>query len=154
MPCSLPVLSPYLQCVIDAGAVEALFLLISEPKSQRDIVKEACWTLSNIAAGSLSQISAVLESGCVEHVVMLANDVRDHHTVTFVMRDEWGCGVIEVVVIGWVAIGCHWLPLVAIGNWNTLLPSFLMRCMYCIILSRQQTRRFEMRYDVMIQNNW
>ncbi len=108
MPCSLPVLSPYLQCVIDAGAVEALFLLISEPKSQRDIVKEACWTLSNIAAGSLSQISAVLESGCVEHVVMLANDVRDHHTVTFVMRDEWGCGVIEVVVIGWVAIGCHW----------------------------------------------
>ncbi len=65
------------QCVIDAGAVEGLVLLISEPKSTRDIVKEACWTLSNIAAGSLSQISAVLESGCVEHVVMLANDVRD-----------------------------------------------------------------------------
>eukprot|EP01084_Bolivina_argentea_P033463 61885_1 len=62
------------QCVIDAGAVEALFLLISEPKSTKDIVKEACWTLSNIAAGSLSQISAVLESGCVKHVVMLAND--------------------------------------------------------------------------------
>ncbi len=70
--------SSYLQCVIDAGAVEALFLLISEPKSTKDIVKEACWTLSNIAAGSLSQISAVLESGCVKHVVMLANDVRDH----------------------------------------------------------------------------
>ncbi len=70
--------SSYLQCVIDAGAVEALFLLISEPKGTRDIVKEACWTLSNIAAGSLSQISAVLESGCVEYVVMLANDVRDH----------------------------------------------------------------------------
>ena len=47
----------YTQYIIEAGAVPFLRELIAH--SNREIQKEACWTLSNIAAGTCEQIQTV-----------------------------------------------------------------------------------------------
>lgn len=38
---------------------------------KKSIIKEACWTVSNITAGTKDQITAVLNSHCVEPIVHL-----------------------------------------------------------------------------------
>ncbi|CAN0165483.1 unnamed protein product, partial [Discosporangium mesarthrocarpum] len=61
----------YTQHIIDAGAVPCLRRLIAH--SNREIQKEACWTLSNIAAGTVDQIQTVLDSGALPFLVKLAS---------------------------------------------------------------------------------
>ncbi|CAN0508270.1 unnamed protein product, partial [Laminaria digitata] len=61
----------YTQHIIDAGAVPYLQQLIAH--SNREIQKEACWTLSNIAAGTVEQIQTVLDSGALPSLVELAS---------------------------------------------------------------------------------
>ena len=52
--------------------VQALYVILSNPQRfKKSILKEACWTVSNITAGTKDQISAVLQSGCVEPIVQL-----------------------------------------------------------------------------------
>ncbi len=41
---------------------------------RRDIQKEACWTLSNITAGTISQIQSVIDSGAIPPLLTLALD--------------------------------------------------------------------------------
>jgi hypothetical protein len=52
----------YTEVILECGAVPRLKELITH--SNREIQKEACWTLSNIAAGTIDQIQAVIDSGC------------------------------------------------------------------------------------------
>ena len=60
----------YTQLVVQAGVLDHLKrLVLSE---NREIQKEACWTLSNIAAGSSEQIDSVLSIGIVPMLVELA----------------------------------------------------------------------------------
>jgi len=61
----------YTQQIIECGAVPCLRLLIKH--SNREIQKEACWTLSNIAAGTIDQIQCVLDSGSIPTLVELAS---------------------------------------------------------------------------------
>lgn len=63
----------YTQHVIDCGAVANLAILVEH--SNREIQKEACWTLSNIAAGTAEQIQHVLDSKSMPPLVALARAV-------------------------------------------------------------------------------
>lgn len=49
------------QVVVDMGLLVPLKRLLSSPKN--NLKKEACWCISNITAGTLSQIRAVYEQG-------------------------------------------------------------------------------------------
>ena len=67
------------QTVIDANVLPALFTLLDHPK--KGIRKEACWALSNITAGTPSQIETVLShTDIMRKIVELAEhanwDVR------------------------------------------------------------------------------
>lgn len=61
----------YTDLVTGADAVFFLANLVTTSPS-KDIQKEACWTLSNIAAGTFPQIQTVLDSGVLLHIVALA----------------------------------------------------------------------------------
>jgi len=63
-------ITDFTQHVIKSGCIKPLRRLIRHPN--REIQKEACWTLSNISAGTHSQIQAVLDSGCIAPLVDLA----------------------------------------------------------------------------------
>lgn len=72
----------YTHHIVLLGAVPCLRVLIEHPC--KDIQKEACWTLSNIAAGSVDQIQAVLDSGAVPSIINLASN---HATDPIVMAE-------------------------------------------------------------------
>lgn len=55
------------QVVIASGALSALLSLLSSPKEA--IRKEACWTISNITAGSPTQIQAVIDANLVPPLI-------------------------------------------------------------------------------------
>lgn len=62
----------YTQHIIECGAVPCLRQLIGH--SNREIQKEACWTISNISAGTVEQIQCVLDSGGIPPLIKLASD--------------------------------------------------------------------------------
>ena len=52
--------------------MQALYsLLASAQQHKKSIIKEACWTISNITAGTKDQINAVIEAGCIDPIVHL-----------------------------------------------------------------------------------
>ena len=66
----------YTQAVVDLGIVPLLQRLIES--AGRELQKEACWTVSNVAAGSPAQVQAVLSSGCIPPVLSFcANPLSD-----------------------------------------------------------------------------
>lgn len=64
--------------VVNLGLLPLLTRLIEGASGpSKDIVKEACWTLSNVAAGTFAHVQEVIESGCLRRVMMLASDCDD-----------------------------------------------------------------------------
>jgi importin subunit alpha-1 len=55
------------QVVIASGALPALLSLLSSPKES--IRKEACWTISNVTAGSPTQIQAVIDANLIPPLI-------------------------------------------------------------------------------------
>uniref|UniRef100_A0AAV1TH63 Importin subunit alpha n=1 Tax=Peronospora matthiolae TaxID=2874970 RepID=A0AAV1TH63_9STRA len=84
----------YTQHIIECGAVPSLRRLIAH--SNREIQKEACWTLSNIAAGTVDQIQCVLDSGCIPSLVGLAasdtTDAEVKSEACWVVLNATSCG--------------------------------------------------------------
>jgi importin subunit alpha-2 len=48
------------QIILNCNALTALYQLLNSEKDT--IVKEACWTISNIAAGNMQQIQAIIDA--------------------------------------------------------------------------------------------
>ncbi|TDH67814.1 hypothetical protein CCR75_004822 [Bremia lactucae] len=84
----------YTQHIIECGAVPSLRRLIAH--SNREIQKEACWTLSNIAAGTVNQIQCVLDSGCIPSLMGLAasdaTDAEVKSEACWVVLNATSCG--------------------------------------------------------------
>ncbi|KAF0686621.1 Aste57867_21593 [Aphanomyces stellatus] len=84
----------YTQHIIECGAVPSLRKLIAH--SNREIQKEACWTLSNIAAGTVDQIQCVLDSGCIPSLMGLASsdatDAEVRSEACWVVLNATSCG--------------------------------------------------------------
>ena len=63
------------QAAIDAGVITQVARLLHHPN--RNLRKETCWLLSNIAAGTLEQIDALFkETGLLERVTEVAREDR------------------------------------------------------------------------------
>lgn len=93
----------YTEVILECNAVPRLKELITH--SNREIQKEACWTLSNIAAGTVDQIQAVIDSGSIPPLVALVKDKRTDQEVRseacWVVLNATSCGndlQIEVLV--------------------------------------------------------
>eukprot|EP00948_MAST-09A_sp_MAST-9A-sp1_P000553 g553.t1 len=84
----------YTQHIVEHGAVPCLRDLINHVN--REIQKEACWTLSNIAAGTVEQIQFVLDSGSIPDLVQLAQDPETDPDVKieacWVLLNATSCG--------------------------------------------------------------
>ena len=61
----------YTESIIEYGAVPYLRQLVCH--QNKEIQKEACWTLSNIAAGTTTQIQAVIDSGAIPLIMKVSN---------------------------------------------------------------------------------
>lgn len=93
----------YTEVILECGAVPRLKELVTH--GNREIQKEACWTLSNIAAGTVEQIQAVIESGAIPPLVELVRDKSTDQEVRseacWVVLNATSCGSdsqIEVLV--------------------------------------------------------
>merc|ERR1712232_700159 len=93
----------YTEVILECGAVPRLKELVMH--SNREIQKEACWTLSNIAAGTVDQIQAVIDSGAIAPLVKLASEPNTDQEVRseacWVVLNATSCGSdsqIEVLV--------------------------------------------------------
>merc|ERR1719469_5488 len=102
-----PIPADYTEIILECGAVPRLKELITH--GNREIQKEACWTLSNIAAGTVDQIQAVIDCGAISPLVKLASDPSTDQEVRseacWVVLNATSCGSdaqIEVLV----AEGC------------------------------------------------
>jgi importin subunit alpha-1 len=62
------------QAVIDSGGLARLGALLLSPK--KGIRKEACWTISNIAAGTREQIQSVIDSNVIPPLVELLKNAE------------------------------------------------------------------------------
>ncbi len=91
----------YTEVVLDYDAVPRLRELIDH--EHREIQKEACWTLSNIAAGTPSQIQAVIDSGAIPPLVNLVNNENTDKEVRseacWVVLNATSCGNDEQIDI-------------------------------------------------------
>ena len=54
------------QVIISCGALTCLLHLLKTAQ-KKSIKKEACWTISNITAGTKDQIQAVIDAGSPDH---------------------------------------------------------------------------------------
>ncbi len=80
------------QAIIDAGLMSRMQHLLNHPK--RTVRKEACWVLSNIAAGTHRQISTVIGTKeCMQRVTDMA------------VSSEWEVRKEAVWVVGNIATG-------------------------------------------------
>lgn len=93
----------YTEVILECNAVPRLKELVTH--SNREIQKEACWTLSNIAAGTVDQIQAVIDSGAIVPLVRLVRDSKTDSEVRseacWVVLNATSCGSdsqIEVLV--------------------------------------------------------
>mmetsp|Transcript_10203 Transcript_10203/g.14639 ORF Transcript_10203/g.14639 Transcript_10203/m.14639 type:complete len:778 (-) Transcript_10203:83-2416(-) len=93
----------YTEIILDCNAVPKLKDLVTH--NNREIQKEACWTLSNIAAGTVDQIQAVIDSQAIAPLVRLVNDENTDQEVRseacWVVLNATSCGSdsqIEVLV--------------------------------------------------------
>jgi hypothetical protein len=93
----------YTEVILECGAVPRLKELVTH--SNREIQKEACWTLSNIAAGTVDQIQAVIDSGAIPPLVKLVREKKTDQEVRseacWVVLNATSCGSdsqIEVLV--------------------------------------------------------
>jgi hypothetical protein len=102
----------FTQAACELGAVPPLRRLMDH--GTREIVKEACWTMSNIAAGSHAQIQAVLDSGCLPRVMTLctdaATDVGVRTEACWIILNSTSCGterqIEQLVRAGAVRVLC------------------------------------------------
>ena len=62
------------QCVINCGALTRLLALLGSPK--KGIRKEACWTISNMTAGTRDQIQAIIEASIIPPVIHLLSNAE------------------------------------------------------------------------------
>ena len=93
----------YTEVILACNAVPKLKELVTH--NNREIQKEACWTLSNIAAGTVDQIQAVIDSGSIPPLVTLVRDKKTDQEVRseacWVVLNATSCGSdsqIEVLV--------------------------------------------------------
>jgi importin subunit alpha-1 len=93
----------YTEVILECDAVPRLKELVAH--NNREIQKEACWTLSNIAAGTVDQIQAVIDSGAIPPLVKLVRDKKTDQEVRseacWVVLNATSCGSdsqIEVLV--------------------------------------------------------
>ncbi|PIN01020.1 Karyopherin (importin) alpha [Handroanthus impetiginosus] len=63
------------QVIIDNRALPCLLNLLTQ-NYKKSIKKEACWTISNITAGSRDQIQAVIEAGIISPLVVLLQNAE------------------------------------------------------------------------------
>jgi hypothetical protein len=61
------------QAIVDMGVLQLMAPLM-QPRVERLIRKECCWTLSNVAAGKYAQVQAVLDSGLMPFVIRCMSD--------------------------------------------------------------------------------
>jgi hypothetical protein len=84
----------FTEIILEWNAVACLRQLVEHPN--REIQKEACWTLSNIAAGTASQIQAVIDSGAIRPLVDIVNNDRTDKEVRseacWVVLNATSCG--------------------------------------------------------------
>jgi hypothetical protein len=89
----------YTEVILDLNAVPYLRDLVCH--ENREIQKEACWTLSNIAAGTISQIQAVIDSGVIPPLVELVSDPSTDKEVRseacWVVLNATSCGSDEQI---------------------------------------------------------
>jgi importin subunit alpha-1 len=71
---------PVAEVIIECNMVPRLRELVVG-HSNREIQKEACWILSNIAAGAVDQIQAVIDSGVIPPLVKLVRDKKTDQEV-------------------------------------------------------------------------
>eukprot|EP00607_Mallomonas_marina_P005335 CAMPEP_0182437480 /NCGR_PEP_ID=MMETSP1167-20130531/85064_1 /TAXON_ID=2988 /ORGANISM="Mallomonas Sp, Strain CCMP3275" /LENGTH=401 /DNA_ID=CAMNT_0024630419 /DNA_START=1043 /DNA_END=2249 /DNA_ORIENTATION=- len=84
----------YTQLVLEAGAILLLKNLIHH--SSKEIQKEACWTVSNIAAGTISQIQEVIDSEVIPPIIDIARnpdtDTEVKSEACWVVLNATSCG--------------------------------------------------------------
>lgn len=104
---NLPIPTDFTEVILDCEAVPRLKLLITH--GNREIQKEACWTLSNIAAGTVDQIQAVIDSEAIPPLVKLVNDKNTDQEVRseacWVVLNATSCGSDQQIEV-LVAEGC------------------------------------------------
>ncbi len=87
-------LTDFTEVILECDAVPRLKSLINH--SNREIQKEACWTLSNIAAGTVDQIQAVIDSGAIRPLVKLVGmedtDQEVRSEACWVVLNATSCG--------------------------------------------------------------
>ena len=89
-----PLLTDFTEVILECNAVPKLKSLINH--CNREIQKEACWTLSNIAAGTVDQIQAVIDSEAIPLLVKLVNNENTDQEVRseacWVVLNATSCG--------------------------------------------------------------
>ena len=136
----------YTEVILDCGAVPRLKQLISH--GNREIQKEACWTLSNIAAGTVDQIQSVIDSGAISPLVSLVNDCKTDQEVRseacWVVLNATSCGSDQQIEV-LVDEGCVSVLGVLLGE-----PSMVMMALEGLerVLQVEEGREISSRHKV------